>query len=82
MNYLRGVFGSGSMGLGRSRVFGLWSKYFVGISDSRGSRINKNENSCENKSKSGRTIIAIIFRLLFRCFFSRNITRSLLVILV
>jgi hypothetical protein len=61
------------MGLNRSRTFGLWSKCFAGISDSRGLSVNR--------GKSGRTIIAIVFRLSFRCFFSYNITRFLLVIL-
>jgi hypothetical protein len=70
---------------GRSRVFGSWSKYFAGISDSRGSGVSRGESDCESGCeggcKSGRTIIAIVFRLLFRCFSSYNITRSLLVIL-
>jgi hypothetical protein len=72
VSYLRGVFGSGG-----SRAFGSWSKYFAGISDSRG----LGESSCENGGKSGRTIITIIFRLSFRYFFSRSIARSFLVIL-
>jgi hypothetical protein len=80
VNYLRGVIGLGSVGLSRSRAFGLWSKYLAGIFDSRGSGISRGENSCENRNKSSRTIIATIFRLLFRCFFSRDITRSLLAI--
>jgi hypothetical protein len=70
------------MRLDRSKAFGLWSKYFAGISDSGGSGINKSEGSSENKGESNRAIIAIIFQLLFYCFSSCNITRSLLVILV
>jgi hypothetical protein len=85
MNYLRGVFGLGSMISSRSRVFGLWSKYFAGISGSRGLGVNGSENGCENnyenRNKSSRTIVTIIFRLLFCCFSSCSITRSLLVIL-
>jgi hypothetical protein len=80
MNCLYEISSLGSIGIGRSRVFGLWSKYFAGISDSKGSGINKSKNSCEGRNKSGRIIIAIVFRLLFRCFFSYNITRSFLVI--
>jgi hypothetical protein len=82
VNYLYRVFGLGSVRSGGSRAFSLWSKYFTGISDSRGSGVNRGENDCENGGKSGRTIVAIIFRLLFRYFSSRNITRSLLAILV
>jgi hypothetical protein len=67
--------------LGRSRVFGLWSKYFVGISDSRGSGVGRGEGSCESGGEGSRTIVIIIFRLSFRYFFSRSITRSFLVIL-
>jgi hypothetical protein len=72
MNYLRGVFSSGSVGPDGSRAFGLWSKYFAGISDSRGSGISGGEG--------GRTIITTVFRPSFRCFFPRSITRSLLAI--
>jgi hypothetical protein len=81
MNYLRGVFSLGSIGLGRSRAFGSWSKYFAGISDYRGSGVNKSENGCENGGENGRTIVAIVFRLSLRCFFSCSITRSFLAIL-
>jgi hypothetical protein len=76
VNCLHGVFGSGSMRSGGSRAFGSWSKYFAGISGSRGSGISRGEGG----GKGGRTIVAIIFRLLLRCFSSRSITRSLLVI--
>jgi hypothetical protein len=69
MNYLYKVFGLGSIRLGRSRAFGLWSKYFAGISDSRGSSISRGENDYENRNESDRIIIAIIFRLSFCCCF-------------
>jgi hypothetical protein len=82
MNYLRKVFGLGSVGPGGSRTFGLWSKYFAGISDSRGLGINRNENNYENKNKNGRIIITIIFRLFFCCFFSCSIIRFFLAILI
>jgi hypothetical protein len=59
--------------LSRSRAFGSWSKYFAGISGSKGSGVSGGEGD--------KTIIAIIFRLSFRCFSSRSITKSLLVIL-
>jgi hypothetical protein len=85
INYLCGVFGLGSVRLGGSRTFGLWSKYFAGISGSRGLGVSGGEDSCENnyegRGESNRTIVAIIFRLLLRCFFSCNITRSFLAIL-
>jgi hypothetical protein len=46
--------------LGGSRAFGLWSKYFADISDSRGLGINKGEggceSGCENGSKSNKAI--------------------------
>jgi hypothetical protein len=80
VNCLRGVFGSGSVISGGSRAFGSWFKYFAGISSSRGSGINRSEGNCENKGKSGRIIVTIIFQLLFRCFSSRSITRSFLAI--
>jgi hypothetical protein len=76
VNYLRGVFGLGSVRSGRSRAFGLWSKYFAGISDSRGLGIRGSEGG----GKGSRIIVAIIFRLLLRRFFPRSITRSFLVI--
>jgi hypothetical protein len=70
---------------GGSRAFGLWSKYFAGISDSRGSGVsrgeNGGENSCESGGEGGRAIVTIVFRLSFRCFSSRNIIKSFLVIL-
>jgi hypothetical protein len=78
VNYLHKVFGLSSIGLDRSRAFGSWSKYFAGISDSRGLGINRNEN----KNKNNRIIITIVFQLLFCCLFSYSITRSFLVILV
>jgi hypothetical protein len=78
VNCLRGVFGSGSVRSGRSRA--SWSKYFAAISDSRSSGINRGESDCENRSKSGRIIITIVFRLLICCFSSHSITGSLLVI--
>jgi hypothetical protein len=84
VNYLHGVFGLGSVRSGGSRIFGSWSKYFAGISDSRGLGISGCEGGCENKSESGgksnRIIITIVFRLSFCYFFSCNITRSSLVI--
>jgi hypothetical protein len=49
------------------------SKYFVGVSDSRG--------LSENGSESGREIITTVFRLLFCYLSSRSIARSFLVIL-
>jgi hypothetical protein len=65
VNYLRGVFSLGSVRSGRSRTFGLWSKYFAGISDSRGSSISKSESNYENKNKSSKAIRVIVFRYYF-----------------
>jgi hypothetical protein len=46
--------------LGGSRAVGSWSKYFVGISDSRGSGVGGGEGSCEgggeSRGESGRAI--------------------------
>jgi hypothetical protein len=84
VNYLCGAFGLSSVGSGRSRAFGSWSKYFAGISDSRGSGVSGGEGSYENRGENGgesnRTIITIIFRLSLRCFSSYSITRSFLAI--
>jgi hypothetical protein len=38
--------------LGGSRAVGSWSKYFVGISDSRGSGVGGGEGSCEGGGES------------------------------
>jgi hypothetical protein len=77
---------------GGSKAFGLWSKCFAGISDSRVSGVgggesscennceDNYENSCENGGESSRAIITTVFRLSFRYFSSHNITRSFLVI--
>jgi hypothetical protein len=84
VNYLYYIFGLGSIRSGGSRAFGLWSKCFVNISDSRGLGINGGEGSCENKGEnkgeSGRTIITI-FRLSFCRFSPYIITRFFLAIL-
>jgi hypothetical protein len=57
---------------GGSRAFGSWSKYFAGISGSRGSGVGRGEG--------GRTIVATVFRISLCCFSSCSITRSFLAI--
>jgi hypothetical protein len=55
INYLRWAFGSGSVRLGRT--FGSWSKYFAGISDSRGLGVGRGENGCESGGEDNKAII-------------------------
>jgi hypothetical protein len=72
-----------------SKAFDLWSKYFASIFDSRGSGIGRSEDrnkdsresGGENRGEGNRVIINIVFRLLFRCFSTYSIARSLLAVL-